>query len=109
MAGAAFDWLKSSFVVQQAPGAVLDGATGRLGAGEQELLWPWVGKGPLMKTQVFTLSPLGMIGCGQVGQEAGKFYVLPGWVGRQSEFAPNPLPGCRPLAPRAQGEELPMH
>ena len=106
MAGAAFDWLKSSFVVQQAPGTVLDGATGRLGAGEEELLWPWLGKGSLMKSQVLTLSPLGMIGRGQVGQEAGKLHR---WVGRQSEVAPNPLPGCRPLAPRAQGKELPMH
>ena len=62
-----------------------------------------------MVTCVFALSPLGMVCSGQVWQEPGKAHVLPRRIGRQSEFAPNPLPGCPLLAPSAQGEELPMH
>ncbi len=62
-----------------------------------------------MVTQVFTLSPFGMVGSGQVWQKPGEAHMLPRWIGRQSEFAPNPLPGCPLLAPSAQGEKLPMH
>ena len=62
-----------------------------------------------MVTQVFTLSPFGMVGSGQVWEKPGKAHMLPGWIGRQSEFAHNPLPGCPLLAPSAQCEELPMH
>ena len=62
-----------------------------------------------MKAKVLAFSPLGMVGRGKVGQKAGELHVLPGRVGRQSEFAPNSLPGCPLLTPRAQGKELAVH
>ena len=62
-----------------------------------------------MKAMVLAFSPLGMIGRGKVGQKTGELHVLPGRVGRQSEFAPNSLPGCPLLTPRAQGKELAAH
>ena len=108
-ASAAFNWLEGGLEVQQASGAILDGATSGLGAREKELLWSRVGKHSFMKTQVLTLCPLGMIGSGQVGQSPGETHMLPRWVGRQSVFATNPLPGSPLLAPSAQSEELPVH
>ena len=62
-----------------------------------------------MKAKVLAFSPLGMVGRGKVGQKAEELHVLPGRVGRQSEFAPNSLPGCPLLTPRAQGKELAVH
>ena len=109
MTSSAFNWLKSGLEMEQASSAILGGATGRLGACKKELHRTWVGKHPFMVTQVLTLSPFGMVGSGQVWQKPGEAHMLPRWIGRQSEFAPNPLPGCPPLAPSAQGEELPMH
>ena len=109
MTGSAFNRLKSGFIMEQASSAILGSATSGLGACKKELHRTWVGKHPFVVTQVLALSPFGMVGSGQVWQKLGKAHMLPRWVGRQSEFAPNPLPGCPPLAPSAQGEELPMH
>ncbi len=109
MARTAFDRLKSGLEMEQASSTVFDGATSRLGAREKELYWSGVGKHPFMKTQVLALSQFGMIGSSQVGQKPGEAHMLPWRVGRQSEFATYPLSGSSPLAPRAQGEKLPMH
>ena len=62
-----------------------------------------------MKTQFLAFSQFGMIGSSQVGQEPGEAHMLPWRVGRQSEFATYALSDSSPLAPRAQGEKLPMH
>ena len=109
MTSSALHWLKSGFIMEQASSAVLSSATGGLGACKEELHRTWAGKHPFVVTQVLALGPFGMIGSGKVWQKLGKAHMLSGWVSRQSEFAPNPLPGCSFLAPSAQGEELPMH
>ena len=62
-----------------------------------------------MVTQVLALRPFGMVGSSQVWQKLGETHMLPRWIGRQSVFAANPLPGSPLLAPSAQGEKLPMH
>ncbi len=77
--------------MKQAFGAILDRSAGRPGASEQELLGARVGQRPFTKTQVLAFNPLGMVGSSKVGQKSGELHVLPGWVGRKSEFAANSL------------------
>ena len=108
-ASATFNWFEISLKVEQAFGTVLDSTACWPGTSEQKLLGARVGQRPFMKAKVLAFSPLGMVGRGKVGQKAGEPHVLTGLVGRQSEFAPNSLPGCPLLTPRAQGKELAVH